>query len=165
VKPDETRTVYDGKKVKVDVERWGDSDTEVVRHPGAVAIVAVDAQDRVTLVRQRREPARKLLLELPAGTREEGEEPLATAKRELEEEAGQTGGEWRLAATFFSTPGFCDEVVWLYIAEGVEQGEPSPEEGEEIELVRIDRAELASRIDEIEDAKTLCGLLLLLRGR
>jgi ADP-ribose pyrophosphatase len=165
VKPDEIRTVFDGKKVKVDVERWGDADKEIVRHPGAVAIVAVDEDEHVTLVRQPREPARKRLLELPAGTREEGEEPEATARRELEEEAGLTGGEWRLAARFFSTPGFCDEMVWLYIAEGVRRGEASPEEGEEIELERIPLAEVESRLEEIEDAKTLAGLLLLLRGR
>ena len=162
--PDDTRTVYDGKKIKVDVERWGDSEKEIVRHPGAVAVVAVDRDGCVTLVRQPREPARTRLLELPAGTREEGEEPLATAKRELEEEAGLTGGEWRLAARFFSTPGFCDEVVWVYVAERVEQGEASPEAGEEIELVRIPVGELETRLGEIEDAKTLAGLLLLLRG-
>jgi ADP-ribose pyrophosphatase len=165
MKPDDVRTVYDGKKIKVDVELWGGSEKEVVRHPGAVAIVAVDADDCVTFVCQRREPARKRLLELPAGTREEGEEPLSTARRELEEEAGLTGGEWRLAARFFSTPGFCDELVWLYIAEGVEHGEASPEEGEEIELERIPVAEIEARLAEIEDAKTLTGLLLLLRER
>jgi ADP-ribose pyrophosphatase len=163
VNPDETRTVFDGKKVRVDVELWDGSEKEIVRHPGAVAIAAVDEDGYVTLVRQRREPARKQLLELPAGTREEGEEPLATAKRELEEEAGLTRGDWRLAARFFSTPGFCDEVVWLYLVTGVERAEAAPEEGEEIELVRLPVGEIASRLHEIEDAKTLAGLLLLLR--
>jgi ADP-ribose pyrophosphatase len=165
VKPDDARTVFDGKKIQVDVELWDGSEKEIVRHPGAVAIAAVDSEQCVTLVRQRREPARKRLLELPAGTREEGEEPLATAKRELEEEAGLSGGEWRLAARFFSTPGFCDEVVWVYLATDVERGDASPEEGEEIELVRVPLAEVEARLDEIEDAKTLAGLLLLLRER
>jgi len=165
VRPDDVRTVFDGRKIRVDVERWGDSEKEIVRHPGAVAIAAVDTQGYVTFVRQQREPARKRLLELPAGTREPGEEPLATAKRELVEEAGLTGGVWRLAADFFSTPGFCDERVWLYLATGVERGEPAPEDGEEIELVRTRGEELESRIGEIEDAKTLAGVLLLLRDR
>ena len=129
MKPDESRRVFEGRRISVDVERWGDHEREIVRHPGAVAIVAVDADRRVTLVRQLREPARKRMLELPAGTREPGEEPLATAKRELVEEAGLRGGEWRLAASFFSTPGFCDEVVRVYIAEGVE-------EPEQLELLR-----------------------------
>jgi ADP-ribose pyrophosphatase len=165
MKPETTRTVFDGKKIEVDVEVWDGAEKEIVRHPGAVAIAAVDDDGCVTLVRQLREPTRKLLLELPAGTREEGEEPLATAQRELAEEAGLTGGDWSLAARFYSTPGFCDEVVWLYVARGVERGEAAPEEDEEIELERIPLAEIESRLDEIEDAKTLVGLLFLVRGR
>jgi 8-oxo-dGTP pyrophosphatase MutT (NUDIX family) len=163
--PDESRTVFEGKQISVDVERWGDSEREVVRHPGAVAIVAIDAEGRVVLVRQPREPARKRLLELPAGTREPDEEPLETAKRELEEEVGLSGGDWRLAATFFSTPGFCDERVWLYVAEGATEGDGAPEADEQIEIVRIPVAELDERLGEIEDAKTLAGLLLYLRER
>jgi ADP-ribose pyrophosphatase len=165
MKPDESRRVFEGTQISVDVERWGDHEREIVRHPGAVAIVAVDAERRVTLVRQLREPARKHLLELPAGTCEPDEDPLATAKRELIEEAGLAGGEWRVAASFFSTPGFCDELVRVYIAEGVEETERAPQEDEEIELVRIPVAELAALLPEIEDAKTLAGLLLYLRER
>jgi ADP-ribose pyrophosphatase len=165
MRPDGSRTVFEGKQVTLEVERWGEQEREIVRHPGAVAIVAVDAEDRIVLVRQPREPARKRLLELPAGTREPGEEPLVTAKRELEEEVGLSGGDWRLAATFFSTPGFCDERVWLYIAEGTDEGRATPEGGEEIEIVRIPLADVGERLDEIEDAKTLAGLLLYLRGR
>ena len=119
----------------------------------------------MTFVRQLREPARRRLLELPTGTREADEEPLATAKRELEEEAGLTGGEWRLAATFFSTPGFCDELVCIYFAEGVVLTERAPQEDEQIELVRIRVAEIPSLLPELEDAKTLAGLLLYLRAR
>jgi ADP-ribose pyrophosphatase len=165
MKPDDSRRVFEGKHVSVDVERWGERDREIVRHPGAVAIVAVDGVGRVTLVRQLREPARKQLLELPAGTREPDEEPLATARRELEEEAGLAGGDWRLAATFYSTPGFCDELVRLYFAEGVEETERALQEDEEIELVRVPLNELEAVIPEIEDAKTLAGLLLYLRER
>ena len=78
MKPDDSRRVFEGRRISVDVERWGDHEREIVRHPGAVAIVAVDRERQVTLVRQLREPARKHLLELPAGTREPDEEPLAT---------------------------------------------------------------------------------------
>jgi 8-oxo-dGTP pyrophosphatase MutT (NUDIX family) len=165
MKPDESRRIFQGKRLSVDVERWGGHEREVVRHPGAVAIVAVDVDRRVTLVRQLREPARKRLLELPAGTRESEEEPLTTAKRELVEEAGLGGGEWRLAATFFSTPGFCDELVHLYVAEGVEEMQREPQEDEEIELVRVPVGALESLLPEIEDAKTLVGLLLYLHER
>jgi len=164
LKPDSSRVVYEGRQIALAVEQWGDQEREIVRHPGAVAIVAVDREGTVTLVRQRREPARKRLLELPAGTREPGEEPMETAKRELEEEAGLTGGDWREAAVFYSSPGFCNERVFLFVAENLEQGDAHPSADEEIELVRVPREQLAELIPEIEDAKTRAGLLLYLRG-
>jgi ADP-ribose pyrophosphatase len=165
MKPDESRTVYDGKLLDVTLERWGDYEREIVEHPGAVAIVAVDRRGFVTLVRQRREPARKELVELPAGTLEEGEEPAETARRELAEETGLHGGEWREVTAFWTTPGFCRERMHLFFAEGVEEGDSSPDEDENVEVVRWPVAELERRLDEIEDAKTLVGLLLFLRDR
>ena len=165
MRPDRSRRLYEGDLISVDLEQWGHHEREVVRHPGAVAIVAVDTRGYLTLVRQLREPARKRLLELPAGTREADEEPLATARRELEEEAGLAGGDWHLAATFFSTPGFCDELVCIYFAEDVVQTERKPQDDEQIEIVRIPVAEIASVLPELEDAKTLAGLLLYLRAR
>jgi ADP-ribose diphosphatase len=163
MKPDDSRTVYDGKLFDVTVERWGDHEREIVEHPGAVAIVAVDGDEMVALVRQRREAARKLLLELPAGTLEDGESPLESARRELEEETGLTGGSWRELAAFYTTPGFCRERMHVFAAEGVERGAASPEDDEELELVywRVD--DIAERLGEIEDAKTLAGLLLYLQ--
>jgi ADP-ribose pyrophosphatase len=125
-------------------------------------MVAVDAEGYVTLVRQLREPTRKYLLELPAGTAEPGEEPLETAKRELQEECGLTGGEWRELAAFWTTPGFCRERMHVFAAEGVERGEASPADDEQLELVRWPVAEIEQRLHEIEDAKTLAGLLLYL---
>ena len=165
MKPDDSRTVYDGKLFDVTVERWGEHEREIVEHPGAVAIVAVDADETVALVRQRREAARKYLLELPAGTLEAGETPLESARRELAEETGLTGGSWRELAAFYTTPGFCRERMHLFAAEGVESGEASPEADEELELVRWRVDEIASRLGEIEDAKTLGGLLLFLSAR
>jgi ADP-ribose pyrophosphatase len=163
LKPDESRTVYDGKLFDVTVERWGEHEREIVEHPGAVAIVAVDGDGMVTLVRQRREAARNELLELPAGTLEKGESPLESAKRELAEETGLTGGAWRELGAFYTTPGFCREYMHLFLAEGVEPGEASPEADEKLEPVRWPVAEIASRLAELEDAKTLAGLLLYLR--
>jgi len=165
MKPDASRIVYDGRLIDVTVERWGEHEREIVEHPGAVAIVAVDAEDSVVLVRQLREPARKELLELPAGTLDRDEEPLASARRELAEETGLSGGDWRHAASFWTTPGFCREVMHVFFAERVEEGEQSLEADESIQLVRIPVAELPSRLGEVEDAKTLAGLLLYLRRR
>jgi ADP-ribose pyrophosphatase len=165
MKPDYARLVYDGKLIDVTVERWGEHEREIVEHPGAVAIVAVDAEDRVVLVRQLREPARKTLLELPAGTLDVGEEPLAAAKRELAEETGLSRGDWQRGPSFWTTPGFCRELMHLFFAEGVEAGEQQLEADESIELVRIPVADLSARLDELEDAKTLAGLLLYLRRR
>ena len=165
MKPDAARTVYDGDLVGVTLERWGEHEREIVEHPGSVAIVAVDLEERVTLVRQPREPARKKLLELPAGTLEEGEDPLATARRELEEETGQSGGEWRELAAFYTTPGFCRERMYLFVAEGVDSGEARQEADEEIEFVAVPVAELRTLVRELEDAKTIAGLLLYLDER
>jgi ADP-ribose pyrophosphatase len=165
MKPDQSRTAYDGKLIDVTVERWGEHEREIVEHSGAVAIVAVDASNSVVLVRQLREPARRELLELPAGTLDADEEPLASAKRELAEETGLTGGDWHHATSFWTTPGFCREQMHLFFAERVEEGEQRHEDDESIELVRIPLDELPSRLDGIEDAKTLAGLLLYLRER
>jgi ADP-ribose pyrophosphatase len=162
--PDASRRVYDGRLLGLTVERWGEHEREIVEHPGAVAIVAVDGEGYVTLVRQLRESTRKRLLELPAGTAEPGEAPLATARRELQEECGLTGGEWDELAALWTTPGFCRERMHLFAAEGVQRGEASPEADEELELVRWHVADIGERLGEIEDAKTLAGLLLYLRG-
>jgi len=163
LEPDSARSVYEGRLLALTVERWGANEREIVEHPGAVAIVAVDGGGYVTLVRQLREATRKHLLEIPAGTAEPGEEPLETAKRELQEECGLTGGAWRELTAFWTTPGFCRERMHLFAAEGVERGEASPAEDEELELVRWPVAEIDQRLHEIEDAKTLAGLLLYLR--
>jgi ADP-ribose pyrophosphatase len=162
LEPDSARHVYEGSLLGLTVERWGDTEREIVEHPGAVAIVAVDEEGYVALVRQLREATRQYLLELPAGTAEEGEEPLETARRELQEECGLTGGKWRELAVFWTTPGFCRERMHMFAAEGVERGEASPAADEDLELVRWPVAEIGERLDEIEDAKTLAGLLLYL---
>jgi ADP-ribose pyrophosphatase len=163
MRPDESRRVYDGKMIDVTVEQWGDNVREIVEHPSAVAIVPIDADGRNVLVRQLREAVRGELVELPAGKRDAGEDPLATGKRELREECGLTGGEWTLLTEFWTTPGFCRERMHVFLAEGVEEGEAEPDEGEEVEIERWSVDEVESRLGEIEDAKTLVGLLLYLR--
>ena len=163
--PDDSRVVYDGKLFDVVVEEWDGHEREIVEHRGATAIVAIDRDGCVTLVRQLREAARKSLLELPAGTLEPDEEPLASAKRELAEEVGLHGGRWRKLAAFYTTPGFCRERMHLFVAEDVDRGDAHPEEDEEFEVVRWPIAEIESRLGELEDAKTIAGLLLYLQSR
>src|SRR6058998_2456037 len=165
MQPEKTHTVYEGDLFDVVVEEWDGREREIVEHPGATAIVAIDREGYVTLVRQLREAARKQLLELPAGTLEAGEEPLASAQRELAEEVGLRGGRWRELAAFYTTPGFCRERMHLFLAEDVERGEATPEDDEDVEVVRWRVEEIAERLAELEDAKTLAGLLLYLRLR
>lgn len=138
---------------------------EIVLHSPAVAIVAVDAHEHVVLVRQERAPTGGAVLELPAGGVEDGEAPRAAAERELREETGLRGGEWFEAATFYTTPGYSDERMHLFVATGLTEGPVSPDADEELELVRFSLSDLPGLLEELEDAKTLAGLLLLLRLR
>lgn len=165
MEPDSAETVWRGKLLALTVERWGDHEREIVEHPGAVAIVSVDTEEQIAFVRQLREPTRSSLLELPAGTHEPGEDPLATAKRELREECGLTGGEWSELGAFWTTPGFSREYMHVFLAEGVERGEAAPEADEMLEIVRRPAADEAALTDGIEDAKTLAGLFLYLTSR
>jgi len=161
--PRSSRTAYDGKLFDVVVEDWDGREREIVDHRGSTAIVAVH-DGAVVLVRQLREPARKPLLELPAGTLEDGEEPLASAQRELAEEVGLRGGRWRDLGGFWTSPGFLREYMHVFLAEELEPGEAEPDEDEDVEIVRWPVAEIPERIGELEDAKTIAGLLLYLRS-
>lgn len=165
MQPDSSETVWQGKLLAVTVERWGGHEREIVEHPGAVTIVSVDREGCVAFVRQPREATRARLLELPAGTAEPGEDPLVTAQRELREECGLTGGSWTRLGGFWTAPGFTREYMHVFLAEGVERGEAAPEADEDIEVVRIHADEIEARLDEIDDAKTLAGLLLFFRRR
>ncbi len=160
------RTVWEGKiaTVRVDRFRYGDgqeAEREIVEHPGAVAVVAHDAET-LFLVRQPREAVNEAaLLELPAGKLDdEGEEPLDTAKRELAEEIGKGARSWRHLTSFYTSPGFADEECHVYLATDLfdEQAEAADEE-ERIEVVEVPLAELDRVIEDCRDAKTLVGLL------
>jgi ADP-ribose pyrophosphatase len=138
---------------------------EIVSHPGAVVIVPVDDQGRILWVRQHRWAAQRTLIELPAGTLEPGEEPEATARRELVEEVGVAASEWRRLGGFFSAPGFCSEYLHCYLATGFREEHADGDEDEDIEVVPLTLDESLAMIDrgEVEDAKSLSGMLLYLR--
>ena len=149
---------------------------DVVGHPGAVAVLALDAAGRLLLVRQWRIPARRALLEIPAGTLdvEHGvtEDPDLAARRELEEETGHRAGSWRKLATFWTAPGFASELMHLYLAtelDGVadDDGRLAPDEDERLELSRVTIDEGLGLVDsgEISDAKSILGILWLDRRR
>ena len=161
------RTVYEGRIVTIYEDHMRlDGGREqmwtTVQHPGAVVMVPVDADGNILLVRQPRPSARDVLLELPAGTREEGEEPAVTARRELQEEIAHDPQTMTPLGGFYSAPGFCDEFLHLFLAtdlqpvEGVE-----PDEDEEITVVPTLPADIPEliRTGEIRDAKSIAGLL------
>jgi ADP-ribose pyrophosphatase len=164
MRPDSAEVVYASPWLGVTREHWGDRERDIVERRDVVAIVAIDRDGLVVLVRQLREAARRELLEIPAGLIEPGEESLATARRELQEETGLRGGRWRSGPVWWATPGFCRERVSLFVAEDLDPGEPSPDDGERIEVVRWSLDDVRRGLPEIEDAKTLIGLLLYLHG-
>jgi 8-oxo-dGDP phosphatase len=173
-----TETVYEGRvitlvKDTVAMPGGGDSVREVVRHVGAVAVAAVDEQDRVVMVRQYRHPVGGYLWELPAGLRDAaGEPPLETAKRELAEEVGLAAARWSLLTTHYSTPGFCDEMVLVYLAEDlseVDRPEGFTAEHEELDMT-VERVPLADAVQRVFDggirnASAVIGLLAAAQAR
>ncbi len=133
---------------------------EVVRHPGGAAAAAVDEAGRVCLLRQYRHAAGGWLWEIPAGKLDPGEPPLATARRELEEEAGVRAGSWEPLGSLVTAPGFCDEVIHLFLARDLEPVPARPEAHEVLEVHWVGFAEAVARAarGEIRDAKTVAAL-------
>ncbi|MEM6797431.1 MAG: NUDIX hydrolase [Acidobacteriota bacterium] len=134
---------------------------EVVRHVGAAAVLPVLESDEVVLVRQFRHATGGWLLEAPAGKRDPGEDPRRCALRETEEETGMRAGRLHELGWIWTTPGFCDEKIWLYLATDLKPGEQKLESDEVLSLVTLPFGEalLQAQRGEIVDAKTLCLLL------
>ena len=161
-----SEVVYRGRVITVekdDVELADGEKTfrEVARHPGGVVILAMKDPMTLLLVKQFRYPIKKAVLELPAGKLEKGENPDLAAKRELEEETGYIANRWISLGHINTTPGFCDEKLYLYKAEELTYVGMHPDEGEIIKAMEITIPEVMLKIKsgEINDAKTLCAIL------
>lgn len=161
-----SRRMYSGRVVSLDLEQVvlpnGDAiELEIVRHPGGAAIVALDEHDRVCLLRQYRHAAGGWLWELPAGKLDPDEAPLATARRELVEEAGVAASNWNSLGEVISSPGVFTEVVHLFLAQALSPAAAAPEHGECFETNWVPRSEALHRAltGDIRDAKTVIGLL------
>jgi ADP-ribose pyrophosphatase len=135
---------------------------DVVRHPGSAVIVPVFPDGTVALVRQYRHPAVRYLLEIPAGTLNEGERPEKGAARELEEELGVVADSLIKLTEFFVSPGFCQEKMWIYLATSLTETAQRLDDDEIVEVVRLPFSRALEMISdgEIEDAKTIIGLML-----
>jgi ADP-ribose pyrophosphatase len=159
--------IYDGRVLRLERDRvreWNGVPgiREVVRHAGSVAVVAIHDDGRVVLVRQYRHPIGDHLWELPAGLLNPGEDPAFGGRRELEEEAGLSPAAMELIADFYTTPGFCDERMYVFRATGLSEVPPRPDDDEDIEVKTCTLSEAQEMIarGEIREGKTLIGLLL-----
>ena len=164
----ETRRVFDGLILHIDhatnrLPNGKLAAREIARHVGASAVVPLDGDGNVWLVRQFRAPIDRVLLEIPAGKLDsKDEDRLLAAKRELREETGVTAGSWTHLTDIFTTPGFSDERISLYLARELSYGESHPDEDEFLNVVRIPLSELVAMIlsGEVTDAKTVCAVLM-----
>lgn len=160
-------TLFHGKVFDVrvdDIEYNGTGNKtsrQVAVHPGGAVVLPLKSNGKIVFITQYRYPHNEDLLELPAGKLEKGEDPFTCASRELTEETGYTSNKISKLGKIYTTPGFCDEVLHIYLAEDLIPGEHAREEGEEgMEIVELTLGEVEEKIrsGEIVDAKTICGI-------
>ncbi|WP_042271903.1 NUDIX hydrolase [[Clostridium] dakarense] len=159
--------IYTGKVISlkvdtVEIEKKGYQKREIVEHGGAVAIVAINDNNEVILVKQFRKAIEKVIWEIPAGKLEIGENPKDCAIRELKEETGYSADNMKLIHKFYTSAGFSNQKVYIFLATGLTAGDNNFDDDEDLEVHKIDLEEAYNMIsrNEIEDAKTSIGLLL-----
>ncbi|WP_047985370.1 NUDIX domain-containing protein [Ornithinibacillus californiensis] len=165
-----TVKIFDGKVVKLQVDEvtlpnGKQSTREIIKHPGAVAVIPMTKEGKIVLVEQFRKPLEKSIVEIPAGKLEPGEDPQETAVRELEEETGYTTKSLTKLTSFYSSPGFADEIMHIYVAKELEKlvEAPSMDEDEFVEILEVTLEEAKQMVEElrIHDAKTNYAVLYL----
>lgn len=164
--PAERRSIYRGRVLdlwidRVELPNGATAELEVVRHPGAAAMVPLTEAGEVLLVRQYRHATAGWLLEVPAGKLDPGEEPIDCARRELEEEVGARAQELVPLGSIWASPGFTDERIWLFLARQLAAAEQALDADEVLTVERLDLADAVRRVHsgEICDAKSVCALL------
>ncbi|MFX3617238.1 MAG: NUDIX domain-containing protein [Sporolactobacillus sp.] len=164
----ESKEIFKGRVVhlfrdKVKLPNGQESAREVVRHPGAVAVIAVNSEEKLLLVRQYRYPLDKTIYEIPAGKLELGENPDDAAARELEEETGYRCTQMKRVASFYSSPGFSDELIHLYFADALTAGTQHLDQDEFLENAAVSLTEAMEMIGDgrIADAKSILGVQFL----
>ena len=161
-------SIYPGRIIHV--QKWTvtlpdgtEAMREIVQHNGASAIVAVDDQGQVILVRQHRVAVGRVTWEIPAGKFDHpGEDPLACARRELEEETGMSADHWRELVAMDSTPGFCTECIHIFLATGLHEGSSHPDEDEFVDVTAMPLRDAAAKVmrGEIRDSKTALAIMM-----
>lgn len=167
-----TRNIYRGRVLTLNVEtvelpNGATAELEIVRHPGAAAVVPMKPDGSVILIRQFRHAAGGFIYEIPAGKLNPGEDPRACAARELEEEIGLRAGSLELLTSIFTAPGFTDEVIHVFLGTGLAPGRQQLDRDEVLEVVEmpLDKAVALVRDRTITDAKTIVGLQMVLLRR
>ncbi len=154
--------VFTAKKLKVELPDGSTAPREIIQHRGGATIVPVDGEGNIYMVKQFRIATGKVLLETPAGKLEEGEDPFVCARRELTEETGLMAEKISHVSSYFPTPGYCNEVINIYLATGLTHHDPHRDEGEFLHIVKMPFAEAFQMVmsGEIEDSKTMLGILM-----
>jgi len=163
----ESKTIFQGKFLKLREDKvllsnGRESTRLILEHPGAAAIVPLTEHQEIIMVEQFRKPTEEVLLEIPAGKLDQGESPEQCAARELMEETGYKAGKMEKLAAFYTTPGFCNEIIHVYLATSLELFEACPDENEVLKKKLVPLATAWEMIEtgEIKDSKTIVGILM-----
>ena len=160
-KTTKTTSIFKGRVIDLQIEdvelpNGKMSTREVVKHPGAVAVIPITRAGKIVLVRQYRKALDKVIVEIPAGKLEKGENPLDSAKRELEEETGYKTEKLEFIISFYTSPGFADELIYLYVTDTLEKGISQTDDDEFLDVIEVtlEEAEQMVKDQTIHDAKT-----------